>query len=61
MHGWLGRIPARTIVLSDHVGRFVEEHGRVPIIGRTWAHPAFSGQDVFARSDRQLVCVRLAD
>ncbi|MEM6569319.1 MAG: glycosyltransferase family 4 protein [Planctomycetota bacterium] len=30
VHGVLGRIPARTIVLSDHVGRFVEEHGRVP-------------------------------
>ncbi len=30
VHGWLGRTPARTIVLSDHVGRFIEEHGRVP-------------------------------
>jgi glycosyltransferase involved in cell wall biosynthesis len=30
VHGVLGRIPARTIVLSDHVGRFVEQHGRVP-------------------------------
>ncbi|MEO1699221.1 MAG: glycosyltransferase [Planctomycetota bacterium] len=30
VHGLLGRIPARTIVLSDHVGRFMEEHGRVP-------------------------------
>ena len=30
VHGWIGRVPARTIVLSDHVGRFVEEHGRVP-------------------------------
>lgn len=30
VHGLLGRIPARTIVLSDHVGRFVEQHGRVP-------------------------------
>ena len=31
LHGLVGRIPARTIVLSDHVGRFVAEHGRVPI------------------------------
>lgn len=30
VHGLLGRVPARTIVLSDHVGRFVEQHGRVP-------------------------------
>ena len=30
IHGLLGRLPARTIVLSDHVGRFVERHGRVP-------------------------------
>ena len=26
----VGRVPARTIVLSEHVGRFIEEHGRVP-------------------------------
>jgi len=30
VHGLLGRMPARTIVLSDHVGRFVERYGRVP-------------------------------
>jgi glycosyltransferase involved in cell wall biosynthesis len=30
MHGLLGRVPRRTIVLSDHVGRFVQEFGRVP-------------------------------
>lgn len=29
VHGLLGNLPARTIVLSDHVGRFIEEHGRV--------------------------------
>ena len=28
-HGVLGNLPKRTIVLSDHVGRFVERHGRV--------------------------------
>lgn len=28
-HGVLGNLPARTIVLSDHVGRFVERYGRV--------------------------------
>lgn len=30
VHGLLGRLPARTVVLSDHVGRFIERHGRVP-------------------------------
>ena len=29
IHGLLGRIPARTIVLSDHVGRFFERHGGI--------------------------------
>jgi glycosyltransferase involved in cell wall biosynthesis len=30
IHGCVGRLPRRTIVLSDHVGAFVAEHGRVP-------------------------------
>ncbi|MEZ5977087.1 MAG: glycosyltransferase [Planctomycetota bacterium] len=30
VHGVIGRLPRRTIVLSDHVGRFVERYGRVP-------------------------------
>lgn len=38
-----------------------EEHGRVPIIDFTWAHPAFTGQDVFVRNDRKLVRVRVRD
>lgn len=29
VHGVLGNLPRRTIVLSDHVGRFIAEHGRV--------------------------------
>lgn len=29
LHGLLGNLPVKTIVLSDHVGRFVEQHGRV--------------------------------
>jgi len=31
VHGLIGRLPRRTIVLSDHVGRFIAEHGRVPL------------------------------
>lgn len=30
VHGLIGRLPRLTIVLSDHVGRFVEQFGRVP-------------------------------
>ncbi|MFM7296074.1 MAG: glycosyltransferase family 4 protein [Planctomycetota bacterium] len=30
VHGILGRLPQRTIPLSDHVARFVERHGRIP-------------------------------
>ena len=29
LHGRLGNLPQRTIVLSDHVGRFIEDYGRV--------------------------------
>jgi glycosyltransferase involved in cell wall biosynthesis len=29
LHGWIGNLPRRVIVLSDHVGRFFAEHGRV--------------------------------
>jgi len=29
VHGVLGNLPCRTIVLSDHVGRFIERYGRV--------------------------------
>ena len=37
---------------------YVEE-SRTNIIGRTWAHPAYAGNCVFARSDRELICVLL--
>jgi outer membrane protein assembly factor BamB len=36
-----------------------EDLGRARIIGPTWAHPAFSGQEVFARSDEEVVCARV--
>ena len=31
VHGFFGRLPQKTIVLSDHVGRFIAEFGRVPL------------------------------
>jgi len=30
IHGLLGNLPARTVVLSQHVGRFIEQYGKVP-------------------------------
>jgi outer membrane protein assembly factor BamB len=35
------------------------ELGRKQLLGRTWAHPAFAGGRVFARSDSELVAWRL--
>jgi len=36
-----------------------EELGRWQIISKTWAHPAFAGNRVFARSDKELIAWRL--
>ena len=32
-----------------------DEIDRVPLVGPTWAHPAYSGQAVFARDDQKIV------
>ena len=47
------------LIVAELSPKGYQERGRVPIIGFTWAHPAFSGQDVFARSDTKIVCVRI--
>jgi outer membrane protein assembly factor BamB len=36
-----------------------EELARWQIIGKTWAHPAFAGNRLFARNDKELVAWRL--
>jgi outer membrane protein assembly factor BamB len=36
-----------------------EELGRFQVIGKTWAHPAFTGNRLIARSDTELACWRL--
>ena len=36
-----------------------EELDRANIIGHTWAHPAFAGNKVYARSDTEIVAVEL--
>lgn len=35
------------------------EHWREQVTGKTWAHPAYAGSRVYARSDRELVCYEL--
>lgn len=37
------------------------EDARANIIGHTWAHPAYARDCVYARSDTELVCMRLVD
>ena len=37
------------------------ELSRSNIIGETWAHPAYAGTRVYARSDSELVCVSLTE
>jgi outer membrane protein assembly factor BamB len=37
----------------------LEHLGKAPVIGRTWAHPALADGCVFARDDREVVCVAL--
>lgn len=35
------------------------EQSRAKLIGETWAHPAYAGRHVYARSDERLVCAEL--
>ncbi|MBC8113684.1 MAG: hypothetical protein H7062_04860 [Candidatus Saccharimonas sp.] len=63
---WLGDTD-RAIILNEE-GELIltrlnpegpREQSRTKIIGPTWAHPAFAGTRIFARSDSELVCVSL--
>jgi len=46
------------ILIQPNPTGYMEET-RANIIGRTWAHPAYAGNCVYARSDTELVCVIL--
>jgi hypothetical protein len=54
---------AGELVLARLSPHGYEEHGRVQVIDGggepVWAHPAFAGQRVYARSDREIVCVEV--
>jgi formylglycine-generating enzyme required for sulfatase activity len=65
---WIGQ-EERAIVLNSD-GELIlarlnpegySEQSRTPILGETWAHPAYAGSRVYARSDREIVCVSLLE
>ena len=63
---WLGKSERAIILNSDGElilarlnPRGYHETSRTKILGETWAHPAYSGRHVFARSDTELVCYEL--
>lgn len=35
--------------------------GRTQVVGKTWAHPAYAGDVLYARDDEQIVAVRLTE
>ncbi|MFP6761991.1 MAG: PQQ-binding-like beta-propeller repeat protein [Planctomycetaceae bacterium] len=47
------------LVLAQFAASGYREQARAKIIDPTWAHPAFVGNRVFARSDSQIVCIEL--
>jgi hypothetical protein len=58
------------LILARLTPKAYEELGRVHLLDPTgecfgrevvWSHPAFAGRCVFARNDRELVCVSLAE
>lgn len=63
---WLGDTDRAIVLNSDGnliVARLTRdgyrEEWRTKIIGETWAHPAYAGKFVYARSDTELVCYEL--
>ena len=47
------------LVVADVSVKGYKVLSRTPVVGRTWAHPAFAGGCLFARNDTQIVCVPL--
>jgi outer membrane protein assembly factor BamB len=48
------------LLLVELTPKGLTRRGKAAIIGRTWAHPGFGEGCVFARTDREIVCVPLA-
>tara|TARA_B100001123_G_C15313052_1_gene1025157 strand:- start:350 stop:1597 length:1248 start_codon:yes stop_codon:yes gene_type:complete len=47
------------LILCELTPAGYRELERAQITGKTWAHPAYAGNRVFARSDREIVCFEL--
>ncbi len=47
------------LVLCELTPKGYRELARDQVTGKTWAHPAYSGNRVYARSDREIVCLEL--
>lgn len=47
------------LVYARLTSQGAEELARHQVIGKTWAHPAFAGSHLFARSDREVTAWRL--
>jgi len=47
------------LILCELSPKGYRELARDQVIGKTWAHPAYAGNKVFARSDREIVCIEL--
>ena len=47
------------LILCELTPKGYRELARDHVIGKTWAHPAYAGNRVYARSDREIVCVEL--
>ena len=47
------------LVLCELTPKGYRELARDQVTGKTWAHPAYAGNRVYARSDREIVCLEL--
>jgi len=46
-------------IMCELTPKGYRELAREQVVGKTWAHPAYSGNRVYARSDREIVCLEL--
>lgn len=61
LHGWISKLPVRTIALSEHVARFVQEHGRMGEKGLVCIHYGINPNpfmDSFANRDAGYAALR---
>lgn len=47
------------LILCELTPKGYREMAREQVVGKTWAHPAYAGNRVYARSDREIVCLEL--